>query len=186
MTWTQEEADQVAGIEQSILNLQQSMQEGDQARLAAIEANLQSVTDNTAKLDKLIKGGELMYFQCLHSGKFYPPDYVKQWGRLYGIGLGRDVVSECLDTAYDVEPSLYKIRSVSQIMHPCFVSRAPMDVAFLVSPPAPSDLLIPAYKDRLGDKRGLLMRDNQLKNPQNRIRAYLAKADAMLAMEVPQ
>lgn len=149
-----------------------------EAKVLEIETNLQSVTDSTAQLDALVTGKAHMYFVCLHSGKYFPANYVKEWGRLYGVGLGRDVVSECLDSQYEVVPSLHNIRSLKQIMHPVVASRAPLDVIYLPEPAPESELLIPAYQDKFGDARAEIIRANQLNNPANLIQVALAKADS--------
>lgn len=40
-------------------------------------------------------------FKCQRTGKLFPGDYVENWGRKYGIGLGPKPVSECLLNQYD-------------------------------------------------------------------------------------
>lgn len=142
----------------------------------AIISNLKTVTDRIDHLDPLIQGKENMYFVCLHSRKFFPADYVKLWGHKYGIGMGGDPRSECLDSEYNVRPSLEGIRSLEDIMHPCKISGAPLDVVF-TSSPAPKDrLLIPTYMDRNGAQRGKIMRANQLKREGNKIATMCAIA----------
>lgn len=154
-----------------VTNIQQA-----QEVINALEENLKSITDRIDMLDPLIQGKSHMYFRCLHSGKYYPSDFIKEWGKKYGIGLGGDPRSECLDSDYDTTPSLDNIISLEQIMHPCKVSGAPLDVVFLSKEAPKSDLLIPAYIDKRGKERGKIMRLNQLKNPRNRIKAIMAKA----------
>ena len=141
-----------------------------------LEAALKTVTDRLDHLDPLITGKEYMYFRCLHSGKFFPADYIKEWGRKYGIGLGGDPRSECLDSQYNVKPSLEGIRTLDDIMHPCKISGAPLDVVYASKKAPASLLLITKNQDRNGSKRGALMRANQLKHPDNRIAALTAVA----------
>lgn len=109
------------------------------ATLEQIESNLKTVTDRLDHLDNLVAGKEELVFRCSHSGLFFPSDYISQWGRKYGIGLGKEVVSECLDTLYHNKPILpEEARTEDQIMYPFGVSRAQMD-AFFVSPQAAAD-----------------------------------------------
>lgn len=39
-------------------------------------------------------------FKCMRTGLLFPADYVEQWGRKYGIGLGDVPVSEALTNNY--------------------------------------------------------------------------------------
>lgn len=144
--------------------------------IAQLETALKTVTDRVDKLDPLIQGKEHLYFRCLHSHKLFPFDYVAEWGRKYGIGIGGDVRSECFDTEYNIMPSLEKIKKVEQIMHPMKVSGAPIDAVFLSRPAPKSMLLIPAHLDPDAEERGLLVRAKQLQNPNNRIQVLLIKA----------
>jgi len=141
-----------------------------------LEAALKTVTDRLDHLDPLIAGKEVMYFRCLHSGKFFPADYIKEWGRKYGIGLGGDPRSECLDSQYHVKPSLEGIKTLDDIMHPCKISGAPLDVVYAARKAPASSLLITSQNDRYGEKRSRIMRANQLKNKENRIAALTAVA----------
>lgn len=43
---------------------------------------------------------KIKVYQCGHSGLFLPGDYVENWGKWYGRGLGPTPVSECLNTSY--------------------------------------------------------------------------------------
>jgi len=143
---------------------------------AAIEENLKNVTDRIDMLDPLIQGKQHMYFVCLHSGLFYPADYIKQWGKKYGIGHGGEPRSECLDTEYNTRPALDNIRSIADIMHPCKISGAPLDVIYASQPAAPGQMLVTQWQDRNGTIRGKLMRAKQLSNPLNQIAALTSIA----------
>ncbi len=44
-------------------------------------------------------------YRCRHSGLYFPEDYIKEWGKKYGIGMGARPVSECLDTHDHLEPA---------------------------------------------------------------------------------
>lgn len=147
-----------------------------QAAIDSLESSLKTVTDRIDMLDPLVQGKQHMYFMCLHSQKLFPHDYIKEWGKKYGIGLGGDPRSECLDSDYNVRPSLEGIRTIEDIMHPCKISGAPLDVVFLAAPAPESMRLITAREDRDGRKRGILLRKKQLKNPLNRIAALTSVA----------
>ena len=138
-----------------------------------IEANLKAITDRLDHLDPLVTGKEFLFFRCSHSGKFFPGDYVKEWGRRYGVGIGGEVRSEALDTMYEVDPMLHKsLRSIKQIMHPCKVSGAPVIPVFLAKIPARKDLLIPEFEDKYGDARAEILLSYQMKNKRSKIRLY--------------
>lgn len=160
--------------------------EANEKAIAAIEKNLLTVTDRLDMLDPLIQSKQHMYFRCLHSGKFFPADYIKEWGRKYGIGLGGDPRSEALDSDYYTRPSLEGIKTIEDIMHPCKISGAPLDVAFLSKVPPADQLLITSQGDRDGSRRGRLMRANQLRNPLNKIAALVSVAVRENLVYVPQ
>jgi len=56
-------------------------------------------------------------FRCDHSGLYYPADYVKQWGRKYGLGLGPTPCSEVLDSQ-DTMAIAVCDRDMSKTMQP--------------------------------------------------------------------
>jgi hypothetical protein len=43
-------------------------------------------------------------FQCLRTGLFFPEDYVENWGKKYGLGLGPVPISEALINDYTRDP----------------------------------------------------------------------------------
>jgi len=63
-------------------------------------------------------------FRCARTGVMYPADYVEQWGRSYGIGLGPTPVSEALVNDYD-KPVVTSVDG--QSMHPLSVCAAQID-----------------------------------------------------------
>lgn len=148
----------------------------DTAALDEIEAMLQAVTDRTGSLMDRISGkGMIPAFQCGHSSLLLPGDYVKEWGRKYGIGLGPHPVSEVLDTDYSVPPPPITpdIRRIEQIMHPIEVSFAQVDL-MLVSPDefaAKAAILDLEDPDML--ERVKIIREKQLINPRGKLRVHL-------------
>lgn len=145
--------------------------------LEEIEQDLKAVSDNVGRLmDQVAKKGFAPFFQCGHSGLFYPGDYVKQWGKLYGIGLGPEPVSECLDSDYDSAPPPITpdIRSIDQIMHPLHTTRSQVDLVLLDPREVEGKLLVVAEEDRYLEKRSLILRQKQLANPNSRLRNLVA------------
>jgi len=134
--------------------------------LEQIETNLKSITDRLDHLDKLVAGEEELVFRCSHSGLFYPSDYISNWGKKYGIGLGREIVSECLDTLYQCDPIRPEnARIPDQIMYPVGVSRAQMD-AFFVSPEvASAKKPVLALEDPVYQARTPILIEKQLAHP---------------------
>lgn len=149
----------------------------DTAALDEIEAMLLSVTDKTgALMDRVTGKGMVPAFQCGHSGLLLPGDYVKEWGRKYGIGLGPHPVSEVLDTDYSIPPAPITpdLRRIEQIMHPFGVSFAQVDLMLVT----PNDLEVKAaildQDDRGMYERVKILREKQLANPRGQLRAHLS------------
>lgn len=140
--------------------------------LATIEANLKSITDKLTVLDDLVNGKKTLVFRCRHSGLHYPADYVREWGRKYGIGLGSSVVSESLNSRYDLEPADAKqARRIQDVMHPLEVTRAELDAIFIpVSQPIDSPVI--DMDDPYMEKRVQIIIPKQIKNPQSKIKVY--------------
>ncbi len=79
------------------------LNEQEEARLLA---NVQSITDRLALMDAILAKHKMginseMVFRCGRSGLYFRGDYVREWGKSSGIGLGPDVCSEALNTDYD-------------------------------------------------------------------------------------
>jgi len=134
-----------------------------------IEVALKSVTDQLTGLDELVNGEKQMFFRCSHSGLLYPADYIKEWGRKYGIGLGPDPVSECLDTQYYVAPPDPRYcGTLEDYMHPFGVTKAQVDFV-LIPTAAPHDMLVLDRQDPRYVQRKGILRAKQLKNPISKI-----------------
>lgn len=144
-----------------------------------LEQDLAAVTSRLTILDEIIAANKMgrdmrMVFRCNHSGLLFPSDYIKNWGKKYGIGLGPDPVSEVLDTDYDTAPPAItpEIRSLEQIMHPLITTRVQVDLDLVNA----DDLqyAIVAVEDPHMDKRAKIVRLKQLINPAGKLRVMAA------------
>lgn len=100
-------------------------------------------------------------FRCAGCGIYYPSDYVKEWGRKYGIGLGPEPISESLDTDY-----LGSIAGTDQetAMHPVGVRRCQVDFVMVEETEYESKKAIIALEDKTMNKRVAIMRNKQIEN----------------------
>jgi len=149
----------------------------DTAQLDQIEAMLLAVTNNTGKLMDIVSGkGMVPAFQCGHSGLLLPGDYVKEWGRLYGIGLGPHPVSEVLDTDYSIPPAPITpdIRRIEQIMHPVGVCFAQVDLMLVTPEELVTKAAITDLEDRGMHERIKIIHEKQMVNPKSQLRVHLS------------
>lgn len=149
-----------------------------QLRLERFEANLLAVTDKVGGLmDTVLQKGFIPAFVCNHSGLLLPGDFVKQWGRLYGIGQGPSPVSEVLDTDYETDPPeiTRSTRSIEQIMHPVGPCFAQVDLLLVHPDEYKARAAILDHQDAGMVKRCGIVRAKQLENPRGRLRALQAK-----------
>lgn len=126
-------------------------------------------------------------FRCNHSGLLLPPDYLKMWGILYGHGLGKEPVSECLDTDYGKLPLAEEGRKVrykagpGDLMYPLSDSRA--NVMLVDVPEAdynkPENRLVLVKDDRDFSRRIKIVRAKQKKRkPEwNRLKSGVGAVD---------
>jgi hypothetical protein len=63
-------------------------------------------------------------FRCARTGVLYPEDYVENWGRVHGIGLGDKPISEALINDY-YSPV---VGEGEKAMHPIGSCRAQVDL----------------------------------------------------------
>jgi len=146
-----------------------------------LESALLATTDKTGGLmDIVLQKGFVPAFTCNHSGLLLPGDYVKQWGRDYGIGLGPDPVSEVLDSDYDTAPPAITplIRRIEQIMHPVGPCFAQVDRVMVHPDAFEKQKAIIAGNDPEMEERARIVRGNQLKNPRGRLRTMQAAWEA--------
>jgi len=143
---------------------------------AALLADVKSLTDHMNLVDKVFAKARLginmiLVFQCGESGLYYPSDYVRNWGRPWGDGLGPDVCSESLQSQYDIDPPevTREVRDLNQIMHPLKSSRAQMDAHLVEVSAAMDNMAIPEHEDYNMLRRAPILREKQLKNPSGRL-----------------
>jgi len=114
-------------------------------------------------------------FRCAGSGLFFPPDYVEQWGRKYGKGLGPRVVSEVMETDWQRPCAIPKnLRSPDQVMYPMGNRCAQVDAITMTEDEAKkSPMAVLLADDPFYVKIAKLVRDKQLKNSNGRLKAVL-------------
>lgn len=138
--------------------------------------NLRTVTDSNKNLDAIMKDGKHVWFRCLHSFLLFPGDYLRLWGKKYGIGLGGEPRSECLDSIYNITPYIGRgVRDIEQIMHPVKISGAPLDYVLMSPAEAAGQRLITSYEDVRMMKRGRLLLAKQLENPRSQVALFRTK-----------
>lgn len=143
----------------------------------ALLANVKSLTDHKTMVDEVFKQmrvgrNMILVFQCGHSGLYLPGDYVKNWGRAYGVGLGPNPVSEVLDTDYHTDPPAItpEIQSIEQIMHPIGNSLAQVDYMLVEETAAADSMAVLAAADPYMRRRAAIVRGKQMVNPRSRLR----------------
>lgn len=138
-----------------------------------LESELYTITDQVGKLMDLINGKGLIHaFRCGHSGLLFEGDYLKEWGRKYGIGLGPQPVSEVLDSRYDCAPPRLtaNIRSIDQIMHPLAHTFAQVDMVMVRPEELTGDkAAVTMAADPYMQRRARIVLQKQLVNPRSRI-----------------
>lgn len=156
-----------------------------------LEAALKAVTDKLTILDQVIKSAKLgapvvAAFKCNHSGLYFPPDYVKEWGKLYGIGLGIDPVSEVLNSDYDTAPPKpdESTMDINTIMHPLIVTRVQVDLMTVPQDEYEANKAIIAIDDPRMVERAKICRANQLDNPKGRLKALEANWMGLTGMAI--
>lgn len=156
----------------------------------ALLANVKAITDRLDMVDKIFAAARMgvemeLVFMCGESGLYYPADYVKNWGRVWGDGLGPDVCSESLQSQYDIDPPEVTrgIRDLNQIMHPLRSSRAQMDAHLVDVRALEGHMAVPAHVDWDMSLRAPILRAKQLKNPAGRLARLNGKSvvEAMYA-----
>jgi hypothetical protein len=142
-----------------------------------IEALLVQHTDSLELLDRKVKAAKMGVemvpcMRCSESGLFYPPDYGKEWGRLYGIGLGPYVCSESLQSDYETPPPQIgpQIKKLEQIMHPLGNCRGQMDFHLVEAGEMLLHTAILAIDDPDMELRAKILREKQMANPKGQLK----------------
>jgi len=138
--------------------------------------NVKSLTDRMTMVDEVFKQlrvgrSMVLAFQCGHSGLYLPGDYVKNWGRGYGSGLGPNPVSEVLDTDYFTAPPEITpdIRKIEDIAHPVGATFAQVDYMLVDSEAYEANRAILAKSDPFMDARMKIIYPKQLVNKNSRL-----------------
>jgi len=141
-----------------------------------IESNLKSITDSAGLKDDLVNGKKVQFFRCAGTGLFFPSDYVRMWGRMYGSGLGKAVVSECLETNWEAPLAIpMHIRRPEQVMYPLQQGGHQVDAWIIGAAEAKQALAaILMADDPFIEERGMLIRNKQLANKNGRLKTALS------------
>jgi hypothetical protein len=110
------------------------------------------------------------YFRCSRTGVLFPPDYVEQWGRKYGIGLGSTPISEALVNCYESGIGANP-RDPMLSMFPIAVCRAQVDLVDIADVTGETMAII-AIDDPDMVKRSEIMRGRQRDNNPEMSRIY--------------
>lgn len=142
--------------------------------------NVKSVTDRMTAVDAVLKSEgvgqpKVMAFRCSHSGLYFPANYIKEWGKTTGIGLGEVVVSETLDSLYHVDPPpVEAIKDPMDFLHPFQSSFAQVDMQLVPKAEYDANTLILHSKDPRYLLRRDIMRKNQMKKQGSKVASYMA------------
>jgi hypothetical protein len=138
-----------------------------------LEAIIKTITDGSGLTDDLMSGKKVLLFMCTHSGLYFPSDYLKEWGRKYGHGLGASPVSECLETLWEHPVANPKnLRSADQIMYPVGHHYGQVDAVIMPAAEAKTATsAIFMIEDPYMELRSRIIREKQMKNPNGRLKA---------------
>lgn len=146
-----------------------------------IEKNLKSITDSHKLTDDLQSKKKTLLFRCAGSGLYFPGNYVEQWGRKYGIGLGPNVLSECLETDWNAPCAVPEnLRTPEQIMFPVKQGGHQVDAYIVPTEQIEAQFAdfdsfaVVAKLDPYIVKRGMIVRNKQLENKNGRLKAIMA------------
>lgn len=120
-------------------------------------------------------------FRCARTGVMYPEDYVEEWGRKYGIGLGPVPVSEALTNQYHIDVA--ESKDSRRTMHPVGVCRAQLDHVTVSQEEYDAHVAILAIDDPDMTTRGELMRTKQLRKSNKMRMMFQDEVQALEAEE---
>lgn len=98
-------------------------------------------------------------FRCSRTGLYFPADYVEQWGKKYGDGLGPVPVSEALTNEYG--QGIPEGSRQGEAMHPLAVCKAQVDLVQITEAEYEANKAILDKEDQSLTKRATLMREKQ-------------------------
>jgi len=119
-------------------------------------------------------------FRCSRTGLLFPPDYMEEWGKKYGIGLGPVPISEALVNDYHRDP----VGSTDTGMHGLSVCRSQVDLVDVSEEELITNSAILDIDDIGYRHRGPLMRAKQLKKSalmRDRYPSSIAAAEKLLS-----
>lgn len=121
------------------------------------------------------------FFRCARTGMYFPADYVEEWGKKYGIGLGSEPISEALTNRYDIP--IAEAADAKRTMHPVGVCRAQVDLVDVPEEVAAERMAVLAIDDPNMNRRAAIMRDRQLLHGNKMQQLFPEEAAAVKAKE---
>jgi hypothetical protein len=117
-------------------------------------------------------------YQCASTGLYFPADYIEQWGRKYGIGLGPTPCSEAWESCYETAPAKggRDIQSSEQLGHGIRVCGAPVFPVDVSEQAYADGKAILQSEDPTGKARWAIVRAIQDTNPRSRRKLVLTNA----------
>lgn len=97
-------------------------------------------------------------FRCARTNLLYPEDFVEEWGRKYGIGLGPVPISEALVNDYHRKV----VEDGEEPMHPLSVCRAQVDLVDVTPEEFAEREAVLAIDDPKLNRRSGIMRGRQI------------------------
>jgi len=123
-------------------------------------------------------------YRCARTGLYFPSDYVEQWGRKYGHGLGPTPVSEALVNDYHF-PVVHQKNEGDPVMVPVGVCRAQVDLVEISEEEYNSKRAILQTEDPKMQQRARIMWARQMANSQKVRNANPGMESVAAAIEVP-
>ncbi len=114
-------------------------------------------------------------YECSSTGLLFPGDYIEEWGRKYGIGLGPMPVSECWESNYELAPATpdRNTRSLDDCGHGVRSCMAPVFPVEVSGEVFAKNKAILSSEDPSGAKRWEIIREIQNKNPRSQRKTAL-------------
>ena len=142
-------------------------------KLSADELLVRQFTDKVGSyIDRLRDSEQKLAFICHHSQRLFPGDYLKGWGSIYGIGLGKQPVSECLDSKYYLPLPDSNSASPNQMMYPVGVTRAQVSPIVVSIYQYARYKLITETEDPSGYRRSNILKFIQWNKPNSKLKQW--------------